>query len=147
MSATPNPATWRSDGSGRDLIHVQRGACREDEPIARLMDEPNATEPREGVVRVFRRDVFAGPVPDKLVHGPRPLIVRVDEPGHHAPVVHVVRLYCWVRLLLHRKVLPFGATPPAVTAVRGHFDREAPNLSAPNEPCQRVFATRFAGPS
>jgi hypothetical protein len=121
---------------------MQRGACGEDEPVARLVDQPDATEPHEGIVRVFRRDVFAGAVADKLIDRPRPLVVGVEEPVHDAPIVHVLGFYGWVRLLLHRKVPPFGATPPAVSAVRGHFDREAATVSA-SRPSVNEFRYTF----
>lgn len=33
-------------------------------------------------------------------------------------------------MVRHRKIQPFGVTPPAAPTVRGHFEREAPNLGA-----------------
>src|ERR1700722_3916967 len=92
------PAT-ASGRSGHNLVVVQGRPRGEDELVACLMDQPDATEPHQGVVSVFGSDVAVGAVADQLVHGPRPLVVRVDQPGQDTPIVHVVRLDHWVRLL------------------------------------------------
>jgi hypothetical protein len=135
--------TWRSlPQSGSDLINVQRGTCREDEAVRRAVDQPCSYKPGDRFESVLSADVLVRTVADKLIDRPRPLVVGVEEPVHDAPIVHVLGFYGWVRLLLHRKVPPFGATPPAVSAVRGHFDREAATVSA-SRPSVNEFRYTF----
>jgi hypothetical protein len=118
--------------SRRDLVVVQGGACGEHEAVRRLVDQPGSDEPCDRFDGVLRGRTGVRAVADKLVHRPRALIVRVDQPDHHAPVVTVVRLDHWVRLLLHRKVPPFGATAPGQFALSlGPISRMQPTLDAP----------------
>lgn len=118
--------------SRRDLVVVQRGPRRVDEIVCRAVDQPQSAKASDRVERVRPADVFASAVTDKLIDCPRALIVWVEESDHDAPIVRVVRLDRWVRLLLHRKVLPFGATVPGQLALSpGPISRMPPNLRQP----------------
>lgn len=102
-------ATWRLRGSlARDAVEVQRGARGEDEPVARLVDQPESTEPRQGVVRVFWADVVVGAVADKLIDRPGALIVGVEETVQNTPIVAVVGFFDSVRLLYGDGILCVG---------------------------------------
>lgn len=137
-SATPQSSTWCSVASGHDLVEVQGGARGVDEIVARAVDQPDSTQPHEGVVRVFRRDVFVGAVADKLAHRLRPLIVRVEQPMQDAPIVGVVRFDRWVRLLCGH-----GAGPPCSRSRRQLALSSGPLVMDASQPKPKRL--RFAG--
>ncbi len=115
--------------SPHDLVEIQRGAGREDQPVARAVDQAFVREAFDRVERVLSLRLRARLAADKLVHRPRPLIVLAEEPDHNAPLVPRVILGRLVRLLLHRKVLPFGATAPGqFTLSLGPISRMQPTL-------------------
>jgi hypothetical protein len=83
--------------SRHDLVEVQRRPRGEDKAVRRAVDQPDADKPRDRVQRVLAGSTGVGAITDKLIDRPRPLVVRVKEPVHHSPVVHVVRLDSGIR--------------------------------------------------
>jgi hypothetical protein len=128
VSATPTPATWRS---GRRLLCefgcVQSSTRREDKAV-KAMDQARTGEPAETVRSINR----AFEHESDLVLRPRSLRIVVQQNLKDC----AVRLSILLghthrgRLGLHGSSRSF-ATPPAVRAVRGHFDRDPANLTGP----------------
>src|SRR5580698_11178218 len=101
--------------SRRDLVEVQRRSCGEDQIVCRAVDQPGSVESDKRVGRVARARVAVRPVTNKLIDRPRPLIVRVKKAKHHAPIVHVVGLFGWVRLYCGHGSYASCAQAPART--------------------------------
>lgn len=106
-----------------DLVVMERGACREHQPICGSVDQTGTDEPRDRVEGVLAGRLCVGAVADKLIDQPRPLVIFVvQEPDQDAPVVAGVVLgCCLVTLFVHGSSPPVpgpGRLPPR----RGHFD-------------------------
>lgn len=128
VSATPNPATWRFDGSGHDLIHVQRGACGGHKAVGSEVDQPGTIEACDRVSCFLRAGVAVFAATNQLIDVPRSLIVWIKESAHYAPVVHVVRLNRWVRLCVYQDSPPCVATPGPFALSLGPIPRIRPKL-------------------